>query len=138
MKKEQAIAKVKEKEGKVLKPVIMPIEEGLVERFCHTVGDDNPRWKEKAPPSMLLTIGFNEMVEELAYDGVLTVLHGSTELEPFIDVKIGDIVTANACITKIRERKGQMGITLFVNVEVDCTNHKGEKVALCRQVALVY
>jgi hydroxyacyl-ACP dehydratase HTD2-like protein with hotdog domain len=86
----------------------------------------------------MLTIGFNEMVEDLAYGDTLTVLHGSTELEPCLDVAIGDNITANARIAKIRERQGQMGATLFITVESNCVNQNNEKVAMCRQVAIVY
>ncbi len=138
MEKGQTIAEVKEWEGKALEPVTIPIEKGMVQRFCRAVGDENPRWQEKAPPSLLLTIGFNEMVEELACGGLLTVLHGSTELEPYLDVSIGDVVTANAHIARVRERQGQMGATLFVTIDVECVNGRGEKVAMVRQVAIVY
>ena len=138
MKKEQAIAETKEREGQPLTPVTLRVEKGLVERFCRVVGDNNPRWHKLAPPSLMLTIGFNEMVEDLAYGDILTVLHGSTELEPHLDVAIGDSITANSRIAKIRERQGQMGATLFITVESDCINQNNEKVALCRQVAIVY
>lgn len=145
MDKEQALKELKGRVGEELAPVSLDIEKGLIRKFASAVGDENPLWCDEnrsggivAPPTLMLTIGFNDIIESMSYSSLLTVLHGSTELEPKKEVKTGDKITARAKITNIRERKGQLGSTLFVYIDVDFLNQKDEAVAACRQMAIVY
>jgi len=145
MDKEQAFEELKSRVGEELAPVSLDIEKGLIRKFADAVGDENPLWRDEsrsggivAPPTLMLTIGFNDIIESLSYGSLLTVLHGSTELESKKEVKPGDKIIARAKITNIRERKGQMGGTLFVYIDVDLINQKDEQVAACRQMAIVY
>jgi len=141
----KALEELKDRVGQELPPVSLEIEKGLIKKFTDAVGDRNPLWRDEkrpggilAPPTLMLTIGFNDIIESLSCGSILTVLHGSTELEPMKEVKPGDRVTARAKIANIRERKGQMGDTLFVYIDVGLVNQKGEKVAAVKQMAIVY
>ena len=111
------------------------VESGLVQRFVESVGEANPRWfgeKAEAPPALLLTIGFERVISMLL--GLPeAVLHGSTELECFETVRIGDILTVSARIAALRERPP----LTFINLELEQHNQKGLLVARCKQLALL-
>ncbi len=111
------------------------IESGMVRRFVEAVGDENPHWIEKkpeAPPALLLTIGFERVISMLL--GLPeAVLHGSTELECFESVKVGDVITVSARVSSLRER---LPMT-FINLELEQHNQKGMLVARCKQLAIL-
>jgi acyl dehydratase len=107
----------------------------MVQRFVESVGDENPRWqgkKPEAPPALLLTIGFERVISMLL-SLPEAVLHGSTELECFEPVKIGDTITVTAKVTTLRERPPMT----FINLELEQHNQKGVLVARCKQLALL-
>jgi acyl dehydratase len=111
------------------------IESGMVRRFVEAVGDENPHWngkKPEAPPALLLTIGFERVISMLL--GLPeVVLHGSTELECFESVKVGDVITVSARVSSLRER---LPMT-FINLELEQHNQKGVLVARCKQLAIL-
>ena len=61
------------------------------------------------------------------------VLHGSTELECFEPVKVGDVITVSARVSSVRER---LPMT-FINLELEQHNQKGVLVARCKQLAIL-
>jgi acyl dehydratase len=61
------------------------------------------------------------------------VLHGSTELECFEPVKVGDVITVTARVAAVRERPP----ATFINLELEQHNQKGTLVARCRQLAIL-
>lgn len=139
MQKEEALNKLKEREGQQFPPLTVEIEKGLIKRFTEAVGDENPLWEDgMAPPTLVLTLGFNEVIETLTQDAPLTVLHGSTVINSFMPVKAGDVLTINPKLEKIRVRKGKMGDTAFTTFAISYTNEKGKAVADVKQMAVVY
>jgi len=112
-----------------------PIEAGLGRRFAEAVGDDDPRRaakKDEVPQALLLTIGFERVISMLL-SLPEAVLHGSTELECFEPVKIGDVLTVTARVAALRER---VPLT-FINLELEQHNQKGVLVARCKQLAIL-
>ncbi len=112
-----------------------PIEAGLVRQFVGAVGDDNPNQagkKAEIPPALLLTIGFERVISMLL-SLPEAVLHGSTELEYFAPVRIGDVLTVSARVAALRERTP----LTFINLELDLHNQKGILVARCKQLAIL-
>jgi hypothetical protein len=112
-----------------------PIEAGLVRRFVEAIGDDDPRWtakKAEVPPALLLTIGFERVITMLL-SLPEAVLHGSTELECFESVRIGDVLTVTAWVAALRERSP----LTFINLELEQHNQKGVLVARCKQLAIL-
>ena len=112
----------------------------MVQRFVQATGDHNPRWQnqEYTPPTFIVSLGFEQIEQELATDSPVTLLHGSTELECYQPVKVGDTLTAAAKITDVRERQGKMGKTAFVTFELTYRNQRQELIARCRQMLLSY
>jgi len=133
-----SLAQLVDKPGYEFKPVVCEIEKGMVRRFVQAVGDDNPRWREEALPTLALTLGFDSIQEVLSSDPALTVLHGTTELESYRPLRLGDVVTVSARVDKVRQRQGKMGLSRFVTFEINCRNQRDELVARCRQMAIVY
>ncbi len=119
--------------------VVCKIEEGTVRRFTQAVGDTSPRWKAAVPPGLIPTIGFEQILQKLldTLPGA-TILHGSTDVDYYRPVTVGDVVTANIEVTGIRERQGQMGMTAFITIETSYTNQRQEAVARCRQMIITY
>jgi acyl dehydratase len=61
------------------------------------------------------------------------VLHGSTELECFELVQVGDVVMVIARVASVRERPP----LTFINLELEQHNQKGVLVARCKQLAIL-
>ena len=133
------IDELKSKLGTELKPVVYEIEKGMIRKFVQAVDDPNPRWQEVTPPTLILTIGL-EQVQQLVLDSFAsaTVLHGSTELNCYQTVRPGDTLTAITRITNVRERQGQMGKMAFITFDTAYENQKQEPVARCRQMIISY
>ena len=131
------VSELKDRAGYELPPLEFELEKGLINKFTEAVGDASPRWQTEAPPSLIPALGFDKVYELLASSEKVAVLHGATEVEFHLPVKIGDTVTMKAKIASARERRTATGVTVFVNFDISYTNQRGEPVASCRQTALV-
>jgi acyl dehydratase len=133
------IEELKRKLGTELWSVEYEIEKGMIRRFVQAIGDPSPRWQVVAPPTLVLTIGLDQIQQEILDSfPSATILHGSTELECYQPVRAGDILTATAKVANIRERQGKMGKTAFVTVDTTYKNQEREPVARCRQMVISY
>jgi hypothetical protein len=135
MNQQLTIDDLKKQVGQPWLTLTYPIEHGLVQRFVEAIGDKNPRWqgkKPEAPPALLLTIGFERVISMLL-SLPEAVLHGSTELECFEPVKVGDTITVTAKVSALRERPPMT----FINLELEQHNQKGVLVARCKQWAIL-
>ena len=119
---------------------VCQVERGMVQRFVQAIGDPSPRWQNEAwaPQTFTLSLGLAPIVQELAIDPRVTLLHGSTELECYQPVVVGDTLTVTAKITDIRQRQGKMGKTAFVTFELTYKNQRQELIARCRQMLITY
>jgi len=132
-------------------PEVYEIEKGMIRRFVLAIDDPNPLWQDEkyarksryggiiAPPTFVLTIGFDELqqvLESIPYGGLL---HGSTELECYQPVRPGDTITVTTKITNIRERQDRkMGRMVFVTLDITYKNQRQELVAKCQQMIIGY
>ncbi len=145
--------KIKELESRVgveEKPLVYEIEKGMIKRFARAIGDPNPLWQNEeygvkagyggiiASLNFVLTLGFGKILQDLISDPEITVLHGSTELENYKEIRPGDVITVTNKIRNIRERQGSTGKMLFVTIEMVYKNQKKELVAECRQMTIIY
>lgn len=140
---------LKDSVGVELGPVVRQIDKGLILRFVQAIDDPNPLWQDEehaskssygglvAPPTLALVLAFDRIQQLLTSNPSLTVLHGSSELESFKPLRVGDVITVSMKIANVRERKGKAGRTAFVTFEMTCRNQKKEEVARCRQLAIV-
>jgi acyl dehydratase len=146
----QAIKELESQVGVEWPPLVYEVEKGMIRRFTQAVGDPNPLWQDEgyakktgyggviAPPNFILTLGFNQLQQVLALGSLVTVLHGSTELECYQPVRSGDAITVTTRIKNVRERQSKMGRTVFITLDMVYKNQKQEVVAGCRQMAIIY
>ena len=135
------IEKLKGKVGVAWKPREYLIEGEMIRRFARAVGDTNPLWKDGAiaPLTFTLSIGFEQFVEDLMkLTPFNTVLMGSTEIESYQPMKLGDVITVVFKISHLRERKGQTGKMVFMTFDSTYKNKEQELVAKCRQMVIGY
>ncbi|MFC2008353.1 MaoC family dehydratase N-terminal domain-containing protein [Chloroflexota bacterium] len=121
-----------------IRSVACEIEKGMIQRFVQAIDDSNPLWQVTAPPTLLLTMGIEQIQQLFTSSSSETFLLGSTELECYQPVKPGDVLTVASEITNIRERQGQMGKTAFITFNSSFKNQRQELVAKCRQMIITY
>jgi len=135
------IEKLKGKVGVAWKPREYLIEGEMIRRFARAVGDTNPLWKDgnTAPLTFTLSIGFEQFVDDLMkLTPFNTVLMGSTDIESYQPMKLGDVITVVFKISHLRERKGQTGKMVFMTFDSTYKNKEQELVAKCRQMVIGY
>lgn len=118
---------------------VYSVEKGAIDRFVQAVDDPNPRWRNTAPTTFLLTLGLQGIQQQLL-DCLpsATILHGSTELECYQPVTPGDTLSVATTLAGIRERQGKMGKTAFITFGTEYKNQRQELVARCRQMVITY
>jgi len=136
-----AIEKLKSKVGVEWEPREYEVGREMIRLFARAVGDSNPLWQDGtiAPPTFILSIGFEQFVEDLMnLTPFNTVLMGSTDIECYQPVRLGDTITVVFKISNLRERQGEMGKMAFMTFDSSYKNQKQETVAKCRQMVIGY
>ncbi|MCL2281153.1 MAG: MaoC family dehydratase N-terminal domain-containing protein [Dehalococcoidia bacterium] len=126
------IEELKQKAGQTWLVMDYPIERELLKRFTSAVGDTNPRWQDNVPPSLLFTIGLEQVSERLVPLSQ-AVLHGSTEIEYIAKVKVGDNITVVADVEDVRERPP----FTFLGLKIEQHNQNGTLVVRCKQMIVL-
>ena len=121
-------------------PEVYEIEKGMVRKFAEAIDDPNPLWQEIAPPTIPAAL-----LPKSLYQKMFAVrcplsrnLNGATELEYYQTIKIGDVISVTGRLTSLRKREGKAGRILFMVVEIDYTNQRGELVAKGRSTVIRY
>ncbi len=145
-----SIEELKSKIGIEWPSMVYEIEKGMLRRFAQAVGDPNPLWQDEeyaakssfgsivAPPTFVLTLGFDQIIHPLTQSPSQAVLHGSTELDYYQPVSPGDVITVTTRIAGVRQREGKTGKTTFITFDITYKNQRQEVVAKCRQMAIIY
>lgn len=121
-------------------PEVYKIEEGMVRKFAEAIEDPNPRWKEETPPTFPAALVPTALMHKLfnAEGALKRVLNGASELEYLQPVKVGDVISVTAKLTRLRQMPGASGPTLFMFTEVTCTNQRGEVAVKGRNTYIRY
>lgn len=142
-----------------------PVAEHEIRRFCHAIDDLNPRYidpqyaattpaKGIVAPPLFVSIPFSHLgvpLSELRKDGVPAApegslmppiraerqLAGGIEMEFFMDVRPGDVLTLRTKILDMYERQGKSGPMVFIIQETTFTNQRNERVAVERMTRIV-
>jgi acyl dehydratase len=145
-----SMEELKNKVGTEWQRRVYEIEKGAIRRFARAIEDPNPLWQDEehahktgyesiiAPPTLIATLGLEQLQPLLTSATSETSLHGSTELECYLPVRAGDIITVTTTIANVRQRQSKMGSTTFVTFEITYENQKGELVGRCRQMIINY
>ncbi len=109
-------------------PEVYEIEKGMVRKFAEAIDDSNPAWQEVAPPTFPAALVPTELLHRLfnAKTPLTRLLNGTSDLEYLQPIKIGDVISVTARLTRLRQVGGKDGPTLFMFTDVTYTNQRGE------------
>jgi acyl dehydratase len=127
------------------KPEVWEVEKGHIRQHAEAVGDPNPLWRDEAyaratpygciiaPPFLLIDAGLVKFVDKLVdmAPGMANI-NGGTEIDFYVPMKVGDVITSVAKLTDVKAKTGKNGDMIFLTVEVDYTNQRGELVTRSR------
>lgn len=101
------------------------IEAGHLRRFCESIGDDDPRWQEAAPPTFVVALGSEtpQLSEALEYGKGW--LNGGDRFEYLEPIHIGDTITSRTTLVDVYEKQGSSGGLLFLITDTDYVNQHG-------------
>ena len=126
-----------------LPPVTMDVEKGHIKRFAEAIGDPNPLWSDEssggiiAPPTFL-----RMMITEAPTPPELApfpqMLDGGSEWTYMEPVKPGDVITAVTRFASVNQRSIAVGPAVFLLLETEYTNQRGESVAKQRNTLIRY
>lgn len=108
------------------------VEAGHVRRFCAAIGDDDPRWREEAPPTFVVALGTEtpQIPEALAYGKGW--LNGGDRFEYLEPVRIGDEIESRMVLVDAYEKRGGSGNLLFLIFETEFRNQHGRTAVRVR------
>ena len=138
--------------GKETTALIIEVEKGMLRKLADAIEDPNPLWQDEkyarktryggiiAPPNFVGITKYPELiidniVMDYPYQGVL---NGGTEIEYYLPIRVGDIITRKDKLAKLFEKEGKLGRMIFEVWERTFWNQFGEQVALVRQTSIVY
>jgi hypothetical protein len=121
-------------------PEVYEIEKGMVKKFAEAIDDPNPAWREVAPPTFPAALVPTGLLHKLFnVDCPLKrVLNGSSELEYLKPIRVGDVISVTAKLTRLRQMGGKDGVTLFMFTEATFTNQDGEVVVKGKNTYIRY
>jgi hypothetical protein len=121
-------------------PEVYEIEKGMVKKFAEAIDDPNPTWREVAPPTFPAALVPTGLLHKLFnVDCPLKrVLNGSSELEYLKPIRVGDVISVTAKLTRLRQMGGKDGVTLFMFTEATFTNQDGEVVVKGKNTYIRY
>ncbi|MBJ7601379.1 MAG: hypothetical protein DLM67_05045 [Candidatus Nephthysia bennettiae] len=108
------------------------VEEGRVRRFCEAIGDDNPRWRDEAPPTFVVALASDtpQIPEALAYGKGW--LNGGDRFEYLEPIRIGDEIQSRTVLVDAYEKRGSSGNLLFLVFETEFQNQDGRTAVRVR------
>jgi acyl dehydratase len=121
-------------------PEVYEIEKGMVRKFAEAIDDPNPLWQEVASPTFPAALIPTELLHKLlaAQCPLTRYLNGANELEYYQTIKVGDVISVTASLSKLRQLEGKEGTTLFMIMEITYQNQRGEVVARGRNTYIRY
>lgn len=132
------IEELKDKVGTEWQSQVYEIEKGMIRRFAQAIADPNPLWQDEAPPTFIATLGLEQIQPLLNLTAGETALHGSTELECYQPVRVGDVITTTTKIADFRQRQGKMGTMTFITFDIMYVNQREKTVGRCHQMIISY
>ena len=121
-------------------PEVYEIEKGMVRKFVEAIDDPNPAWQEVAPPTFPAALVPAGLIHRLftARCPLERVLNGASELEYLQPIRVGDVISVKASLTRLRKMEGKEGVTLFMITEATYTNQNNEVVARGKNTYIRY
>jgi hypothetical protein len=108
------------------------VEAGHVRRFCEAIGDEDPRWREEAPPTFVVALAPDvlEIPEALEYGKGW--LNGGDRFQYLEPVRIGDRIRSSTVLSEVYEKQGSSGGLLFLVFDTEHVNQHGRTAVRVR------
>lgn len=121
-------------------PEVYEIEKGMLRKYTEAIDDPNPLWQQMAPPTFPAALVPIELLHKLlsARCPLTRYLNGANELEYYQAIKVGDVISVTASLSKLRQLEGKEGKTLFMIMEITYKNQRDEVVAKGRNTYIRY
>ncbi len=121
-------------------PEVYEIEKSMVKKFVDAIDDTDSRWQEVTPPTFPAALVPTELIHRLfnAESPLKRVLNGSSDLEYLQPIRVGDVISVTATLTRLRQMPGAEGPTLFMFTEMTYTNQRGEVVVKGKNTYIRY
>ncbi|MDY6908073.1 MAG: MaoC family dehydratase N-terminal domain-containing protein [Chloroflexota bacterium] len=131
-------------------PTVLEVEKGFIRMMADSIADPNPLWQDEeyakrskhggivAPPAFLCNARAGTSRGVQMKSPFLRALAGGDELEYYLPVRPGDVLTSVSYISEYNEREGKRGKMLFTIIDTKYTNQKGELVAKSRSTYISY
>jgi acyl dehydratase len=133
--------------GKEGEPEYFEVEKGHLKIFAQAIEDPNPLWTDAeyakkspygaliAPPTFLIDAGIIKLGDKLI--AIIErsgggFINGGTVIDYFAPIKVGDTIKTTAKLIDLKEKVGSSGKLLFMILEMNYHNQKGELVRRCR------
>ena len=130
--------------GKQLGETTFPIERSKLAELARAFGDPDPVWHDPraaraagfdavpTPPTVTVLSthwaegGVSGLVDAIGAD-LARVLHGETEWEYLVPVRMGDTLTSRKTVEDVTQRQGKRGGTMtMIKIRNEFTNQRGE------------
>jgi len=121
-------------------PVVYHVEKWWLKKFAEAIDDPNPNWGEVAPPTFTTALRLEDLFNAIHKTKcpLERSVNGGNEMEYFLPMLLGDIITVTGRIVGMRKREGRLGGMLIIDSEETYTNQQGELVAKCRNTNIRY
>lgn len=141
---------MKEQLGVEGTPTILEVEKGHIRMMAEALDDPNPLWQDEeyakktryggiiAPPALLCNARAGTGRGVQMKSPFLRALAGGDELEYYLPVRPGDVITSVSKIAEYNEREGRRGKMLFTIIDTTYKNQRGEVVATSRSTSISY
>jgi acyl dehydratase len=153
--------KVAELIGRPLgEPLVWEVERGAIRRFADAVDDPNPLYhdveyaKNSKYGGMIAPLGFHgwpikgglmemmgSIIPPILNAGYPVIVDGGLELESFVPIRAGDILSSHSTMTNIAEKTTKSGKgMLILTTEMNFLNQNGDKAlverssVICREL----
>jgi acyl dehydratase len=130
--------------GKQLGETTFPLDRSKLAELARSFGDHDPVWHDPeaapaagydavpAPPTVTVlgahwrSGGVPGLVAAIGAD-LSRVLHGESEWEYFVPIRMGDTLTSRDYVADVTQRQGKRGGTMtLIKINADYTNQRGE------------
>ncbi len=121
--------------GMELPEKTIQVEKGEITSFAEAIGNDDPRYREIAPPTFIvrLTMG---LAEYYRWDFGRMGIHGGEEYEYFCPIKAGDTITCKTRISEIYEKESKRGKMAFMILDSTLENQDIKLVAKIKRTRI--
>jgi acyl dehydratase len=123
------------------------VEKDALKIFARAIGDPNPVYSDPeyakktrygaqiAPPTFLIDYGIiklgDKLIALIEKNGG-GFINGGTTIDFLVPIKVGDTIKTVAKLIDLKEKVGSNGKLLFMTLEVNYFNQKGELARKCR------